>query len=161
MTSSAKISCPCGLLQGRNSGFLDIYSLLSWFLRFFFSQHFPTCIRLPHIVIIINLAAVKGCSKQREKGDFRQLSQERLASWCPVSTEFSFLDFICSALMDKPLRWWMRHRRTWSGSPPTSRVCHLNSMWGFLACFRFGSWVERGEKRRRGWKQEKRKWRLE
>lgn len=96
-----------------------------------------------------------------------------MTGWCrpiiklrPVSTEFRFFYFKRSASMEKSLRWWKRSRSTWSGNPPTSRVCHLNSIWGFLCLCKFQVFVReknRKEKKRKGEKKkvaqrEKRQW---
>lgn len=72
----------------------------------------------------------------------------------PVSTEFRFLCF-------HKFGWWWTLRcakrdplSTWSGNPPTSWVCHLNSIWGCYCLRKFHVFEIIENKRRKGERKE-------
>lgn len=116
---------------------------------------------IPHVHQTLSCYEWRKCEVGQNRGK-RGISDDRkitLSNGMLVSGLYrtQVLYFICSALMDKPLRGRKRHRSTWNGNPPTSRVCHLNSTWGCLACVSFVFWfVRRIEKKRKVEKSKRR-----
>lgn len=137
-------------LQGKNSD-SGHFSLCWGDVRCSPRQNFPNELKLSILWVQWNLQ-YKVCGKSEFLMDIPltfALSHSKLVSSLYRAQVLCFYTFGING--KHPRDDESRHRSMWNESPPTSRVCNLNSFWGFLTCFRFYPWKTRkdGQERRR------------
>lgn len=129
-------------LQGKNSD-SEHFSLCWGGVKGFHRQTFPNELKLSILWVQWNLQ-YKVCGKNGFSDGYFTNVCVRPQQAGVQSLKRSVLCFHTFGVKGKHPRddesW---RRSTWNGSPPASRVCNLNSFWGFLTCFRFYPWKSR------------------